>query len=102
MRKILFVVVLAIALATCALAQSGAGLGSISGIVQDASGATVPNATVVVTNESKGVRRALETSSQGQFVAPALIPDAGYKVTVTKAGFANYEATNITVAVGQN
>jgi len=102
MRRILFAVVLAIALATCALAQSGAGLGSISGVVQDASGALVAGATVVVSNDSKGVRRTLETTSSGQFTAPALIPDVGYKVTVSKGGFANYEATNITVTVGQN
>jgi len=103
MRKNLFVVVVfAIALATCAFAQSGAGLGSISGVVQDASGAVIPGATVVVSNESKGVRRALETTSSGAFTAPALIPDAGYKVTVSKSGFSNYEATNITVTVGQN
>src|SRR6266852_5995507 len=102
MLKNLFVWVLALALATCALAQTGAGLGSISGLVLDASGAAVPGAAVVVTNESKGVRRNLETTSTGQFTAPALIPDSGYKVTVSKAGFSNYEATNITVSVGQN
>ncbi len=102
MGKNLFVLVLAIALASCAFAQSGAGLGSISGVVQDASGAGVPNATVVVSNEGKGIRRTLETSSSGQFTAPALIPDSGYKVTVSSPGFANYEATNITLSVGQN
>jgi outer membrane receptor protein involved in Fe transport len=89
-------------LAAGAFAQSGAGLGSISGVVQDASGAVVPNATVVVSNDAKGIRRNLETTSSGQFTAPALIPDSGYKVTVSKSGFANYEATNITVTVGQN
>src|SRR5258708_7000464 len=102
MRKNLFVFMRAVAVASCAVAQSSAGLGSISGLVQDASGAAVPGATVVVTNESKGIRRNLETTSQGKFPAPALIPDSGYKVTVSKAGFSNYEATNITVSVGQN
>src|SRR5258708_12977611 len=102
MRKSLFVLVLAIALATCALAQTGAGLGSISGLVLDASGAAVPGAAVVVTNESKGIRRNLETTSQGQFTAPALIPDSGYKVTVSKAGFSNYEPPNITLPVVHN
>jgi hypothetical protein len=101
MGKNLFAVALAIAFASCMFAQS-AGLGSISGLVQDASGAAVPGATVVVANESKGIRRNLETNGQGQFNAPALIPDSGYKVTVSKPGFSNYEATNITVAVGQN
>src|SRR6266849_5123803 len=102
MRKDLLVFALAISLAVSALAQSGAGLGSISGLVQDASGSAVPGATVVLTNEAKGIRRNLETTSQGQFTAPALIPADGYKVTVSKTGFANYEGTNITLAVGQN
>jgi outer membrane receptor protein involved in Fe transport len=102
MSKSIFVFALALKLATSAFAQSGAGLGSISGVVQDASGSAVPNATVVVSNDAKGIRRNLETTSGGQFTAPALIPDAGYKVTVSKAGFANYEANNITLAVGQN
>ena len=87
---------------TCAFAQSGAGQGSISGIVQDASGAVIPNATVVVSNESKGIRRSLATTSSGAFSAPALIPAEGYKVTVSSSGFATYEATNITLSVGEN
>jgi hypothetical protein len=83
-------------------AQSGAGFGSISGTVVDVTGGAVPNATVTVTNDSKGVRRALDTTSDGLFSAPALVPAGGYKVTVSKSGFAVYEATDITVGVGQN
>ena len=89
-------------LAIAAFAQSGAGQGSISGLVQDASGAVVVNARVIVSNDAKGIHRNLETTSSGQFSAPALIPDSNYKVTVTKEGFAGYEATNIAVTVGQN
>jgi len=102
MRRHFSAFVFAMAFAVSAFAQSGAGLGSISGIVQDATGATVPGAAVLVSNESKGIRRSLETNSEGQFAAPALIPASGYKVTVSKAGFANYEATDITLSVGQN
>src|SRR5258708_16517158 len=102
MSKGTLVFALAISLAGSAFAQSGAGLGSISGLVQDASGSAVPGATVVLTNGAKGIRRNLETTSQGQFTAPALIPADGYKVTVSKTGFANYEGTNITLAAGQN
>ena len=102
MQKNLSAFVLAMAFAASAVAQSGAGQGSISGIVQDATGATVPGAAVLVSNESKGIHRSLETNSQGQFAAPALIPASGYKVIVTKAGFANYEITDITLSVGQN
>ena len=101
MRKSLFLLALAFQLAAGLFAQS-AGTGSISGLVQDASGSVVPGAAVVVSNESKGIHRSIETTSGGIFTAPALIPDANYKVTVSKSGFSNYEATNINVSVGAN
>src|SRR5439155_7099087 len=85
-----------------AFAQSGAGLGSISGIVQDPSKAAVPGATVVVSNDSKGIRRTIDTNNEGVFTAPALIPAEGYSVSVTKNGFSMYQATGIILAVGQN
>src|SRR5437773_929528 len=83
-----------------AFGQSGQG--SISGVVQDPSKAAVPGATVVVSNESKGIRRTIETNSQGVFTAPALIPAEGYNVTVAKSGFAMYQSKGLTLAVGQN
>ena len=86
MRKSLFLLALAFQLAAGLFAQS-AGTGSISGLVQDASGSVVPGAAVVVSNESKGIHRGIQTTSSGIFTAPALIPDANYKVTVSKSGF---------------
>jgi len=83
-------------------AQPVAGLGAISGVVRDASGAVVPDAQVVIANSSKGIRRALASNEAGVFSAPALVPSAGYSVTVNKQGFAAYEAKNLEVLVGQN
>src|SRR2546430_4940865 len=100
-RKSAILVVLIFAFAAHALGQSGAGLGSISGVVQDASKAAVPGASVVISNEAKGIRRNLDTNGQGVFTAPALIPAEGYSVTVNKSGFATYQATGITLAAGQ-
>ena len=100
MKKLLLLAALAMLVTTSAFGQS-AGLGGISGLVQDASGAAVPGATVIVANESKGIRRELSSNSQGVFNAPALIPDSGYHVTVSKSGFANFEAKNISISVGQ-
>ena len=71
--------------------QAGAGQGAISGVVVDATGGAVPNATITLTNESKGVRRVMETTSDGIFSAPALVPADGYQVSVKKAGFADYD-----------
>jgi outer membrane receptor protein involved in Fe transport len=81
--------------------QSVAGLGAISGTVRDATGSSVPGAQVTVTNESLGLRRAIDTTDAGVFTAPSLPPAAGYTVTVAKAGFTQYRAENIQVQVGQ-
>src|SRR5216683_2540912 len=85
-----------------AFAQSVAGLGAISGVVRDASGAAVPGAQVIVANESKGIRRTLATTDAGVFTAPSLAPAGGYSVTVNKPGFSQYEIKDIQVQVGQN
>ena len=87
---------------TAAFAQSVAGLGAISGSVHDASGAAVPGAQVVVANESKGIKRTMETTEAGVFAAPSLVPASGYSVTVNKQGFAAYELKEIQITVGQN
>jgi hypothetical protein len=86
--------------ATLVFAQQ-AGVAGITGIVQDASGAVVPNAKVVVSNESKGITRNLETNQEGIFTAPSLVPAPGYAVTVTAPGFAQYERRDMVLLVGQ-
>jgi len=85
-----------------AYAQAAAGLGSVSGTVRDASGAVIPGATVVVSNDSKGIKRTMNSTDAGVFAAPALVPSSGYSITVTKQGFANYEVKDFEISVGQN
>jgi hypothetical protein len=101
-KRLLLGSVLALLLGASAFAQSVAGLGAISGTVRDASGAAVPNAQVVVANESKGIKRTLSTTEAGIFAAPSLVPDTGYTVTVQASGFSVYEVKDIQVLVGQN
>src|SRR5438270_14001685 len=84
------------------LGQNIAGTGSISGVINDPTGAAVPGASVLIENQSKGIRRELKTTDDGLFSAPSLVPAAGYQVTVKVSGFAPYQMTNISVAVGQN
>ncbi len=88
-------------LAAAAWGQATAGLGGISGTVRDASGSPVPAAKVVVSNTSLGLTRELATTDAGIFSAPALVPSGGYKVSINKAGFAAYEANEISVQVGE-
>ena len=83
-------------------AQSAGGVAGISGEVKDPSGSTVPNAKVVISSASRGTVRTVQTNGAGIFTAPSLLPGTGYKVTVTAAGFAPYEASDIDLQVGQN
>ena len=102
MKKALVLSLLTFVFAGAALAQATGGLSGISGTVRDASGAVVPNAEVVLTNEARGVRLTLSTSDGGVFNAPPLVPAGGYSVTVKKPGFSVYEVKDIDLKVGQN
>lgn len=101
-NRILIGFSLALVFSAHCFSQSVAGLGAISGNVRDPSGAAVPNAQVVIANESKGIRRAMNTTEAGVFSAPSLVPGPGYSVTVKATGFNNFEAKDIQVQVGQN
>ncbi|MSV29905.1 MAG: TonB-dependent receptor [Bryobacterales bacterium] len=102
MRKTLLLAAVMVSLGTVAFGQTMAGMGAITGSVRDASGAAVPNAAVVVANESKGIKRTLTSNEAGIFNAPALLPAPGYRVTASKEGFAQYAAREIQILVGQN
>jgi hypothetical protein len=102
MRKVLALSLCALTFVAGAYAQATAGLGSVSGTVHDSSGASVPGATVVITNDSKGIRRTMTTTDAGVFAAPALIPASGYGIAVTKQGFTSYEIKSFEILVGQN
>jgi hypothetical protein len=87
-RKVtLFVFVLSLFLcATSSWAQSS---GSIEGVVKDASGGVLSNATVEISNPVTSLRRQTTTGSGGDFRVTNL-PFNPYRVTVTAKGFSNY------------
>src|SRR2546428_13671804 len=58
----------------------------ISGLVLDASMASVPGAVVSVVNEDTGFRRVALSRPDGGYVVSSLEPGI-YKITVRKAGF---------------
>src|SRR5207247_2295997 len=99
MRKGITVFLLLLVCSTGAFAQATAGQGAVSGSIRDASGAIVPGAMVVLTNEVKGVRRTMVSSEAGVFAAPALLPAAGYKLAVSLQGFRTWESNEFTVQV---
>jgi hypothetical protein len=100
-KLLLIVLIVLTALSGSAWAQAVAGMGGISGVVRDSSGATVPGAQVVISNPSKGITRNLITTEAGVFSAPALVPSTGYSLTVTMPNFGKWEAKDFEILVGQ-
>jgi hypothetical protein len=71
--------------------------GSVNGLVTDASGAAIPNATITMTDTDKGTTRVVVNSESGEYLVHDLIPDH-YKLKVEAAGFATAESDAITVS----
>jgi Carboxypeptidase regulatory-like domain len=79
-------------------AHAQADLGSISGVVTDASGAVVPRAQVTVTNVETGAVRTSETGANGGYSVAQLVPGK-YTVSISGTGFETATQT-VTVSVG--
>ena len=81
-----------------ALAQSDRG--TITGSVSDASGALIPNASVLIVNSATGIKLETKTTGTGSFTAPYL--SAGlYDITVEVQGFRKYVQKGVRVQVAQ-
>lgn len=74
--------------------------GTITGQVQDSSGAALPNADVKLTLIANGTTRETKTNDSGAFNAP-VIPPGEYSITVAATGFADKTLTDITLRVDQ-
>ena len=81
------------------LAQFAAG--SISGTVTDASGAVIPNASVVLTDEATKAKRESKSNSAGFFNFPSVLP-ATYTLTISVEGFRPWEEQHIVMTQGAN
>jgi carboxypeptidase family protein/TonB-dependent receptor-like protein len=75
--------------------------GSITGLVQDQSGAVVPQASVVLTDVDKGVKYSTTTDSSGRYVLRAL-PPSTYNIRVEAPGFRAEVRNGIVIVVNQN
>ena len=97
---VLFAAMLALCLSGLVVAQDITG--NIGGTVRDSNGAAVPNATVVITDPSKGnlVVRTVVTNEDGAFSVPN-VQVATYTVTVEAKGFKKSVNTDVKVDVGQ-
>jgi len=75
-------------------------VGQIVGVVQDPTGAVVPNAELTLTDEATGATRTSTSGADGGFVFIDLVAPATYKLTVTVPGFrtAVYPGLKVDVA----
>ena len=74
---------------TPALAQSTA---TVTGVVQDATGAVIPGATVLLTNLDNSSQRKTVSSGAGEFVIPAVTAAEHYQVRVEMKGFTPWQS----------
>ncbi len=73
--------------------------GSITGTVQDSTGAVVPNALVTLLNTDQGITVETKSNSTGGYTFSPVRP-GNYAITVTAQGFSKTSQKNVVVAVG--
>ena len=67
------------------LGQSGS-TGTLTGVVQDPNGASLPGVAIVLKNAGTGATRTVSTNEEGRWTMPAL-PVGTYEITYELAGF---------------
>ncbi|MBZ5513331.1 MAG: TonB-dependent receptor [Acidobacteriia bacterium] len=82
-------------------AQSQVFSASLRGTIYDHTGATVPGATITLSNPDKGFSNAFTSSNDGSYVF-TLVPPGTYTLKVEHAGFRPYTQVGIVLAVGQS
>ena len=97
----IFRILPALLLASALAAQAQVVGGTITGTVQDGSGAAVADATVTVRQLETGFTRTLTTDAQGRYFAPS-VPVGPYTVKATHDGFAAQEQSGIALTVAQS
>jgi len=73
--------------------------GTLSGTVYDQTGAEIPNANIVLKNQSSGDVRATQSDSAGFFTITAVQP-ATYTITISAGGFTTWEERGIVMNQG--
>ncbi len=81
-------------------ARAQVAAGAITGIVEDQAGATVPGATVTLTDTATSVRRVVVTSDGGVYTASSLAPGV-YRLDVELLGFRPIRREGVRVATGE-
>src|SRR5216684_732209 len=83
------------------LSQAQVYGGSLTGVATDPSGALVPGAHVVLTDDEKGFKYTATTDGEGRYILRNL-PPGRYTLAVTASGMRSHSQSGITLTVGQN
>jgi carboxypeptidase family protein len=99
MRK-LFLIVVLLVLGANSPSYGQGGVGELTGLVYDQSGAVVAGAKVTLTNSTTGFERVMESTGGGVFRFPALPVVGGYSLSVEQSGFRTEKISGISISVG--
>src|SRR5882762_991430 len=94
----LLLAVMVFSLASGTVAQTVQGI--ITGTITDPSGATVPNATITISNTGTGLSQTATTGTDGSYRF-SLVPPGAYVIDVKAASFAEVRASGIVVEASQ-
>src|SRR5437764_9248143 len=100
MKRNLLAAVLSILVMATGVSYSQTTSGDLVGTVKDATGATIPNATVSAVNESTRVSYTAISSTTGE-IHIANLPSGDYDLTVTAAGFSTYKLTGFRIDINK-
>jgi hypothetical protein len=96
-----FCAVSLLVLTLCPPCRSQSSDATLGGVIEDRSGAVIPNVKVKVIDVATGITRDVTTNGDGIFSVPGLNPGK-YSVHVEHPGFADVEVTDITLNVASN
>jgi hypothetical protein len=79
-----------------------ASTGSVTGIVKDSTGAVIPKAAVVLTNEQNGTTSRTVSNGDGAFAFASVAPSTSYHFEVTAAGFGSWQSQPFALRPGDS
>lgn len=74
--------------------------GNVTGVVADATGAVIPKAVVVLTDQQTGTSRKTVSNGTGAFAFASVLPGTNYKFDITATNFSPWESRPFAVRPG--
>src|ERR1051325_6545354 len=100
-NTVLLILLLVIFVLSRSWAVGQSASATLSGTVEDQSGAVIPNASVTIENVGTSLRRQTTTNGNGHFTLP-LLPPATYTLRIDSQGFSPVQVNDVVLNVGDN